>query len=228
MDSEVIIPLIGTFITFVVSISTSVAILKKKNKLKLNRYFAGFFLFISFGFFAYFLYHILYDSKVLIYIFYYVARFSYSIGAYFLLHTTFLFLYSEKMDKKYEYISKAYLVSGLGSYLIFYPWIDEELLAEQVVKMFINRVFDLYVVVSILVILIFTLWAFASKLKNTTGMIKKKAMFFTIGIIFAIIAVFLIVFTISEGSIRSLFKIIGIFSMDIGILIIYAGISLKE
>ena len=108
-----IIPLIGSLITVIISIGIYILVNKKKSSFKLNKYFAGFFLFISIGVLAYLIYHVnLYpadESYFFNYFFYYIARISYSLATYCLLFTTFLFLHSEKMNKMYEYFSKMIL-----------------------------------------------------------------------------------------------------------------------
>lgn len=227
MEIQNFLKVITAFITVIFAFVAGYIELKKNPKYWLNRWFATFFVSLSFGFLFYTIYHLMTADPTLIIPFMITAQMLYNFAIISLLMTVFILEYSEKiaMSKKYLSIALILWVLSFFGYFIWVPTINMENYAQGVVDTETPAFWAIYVNIWRVAIAAFVLYKFAKIAMNTEGKSKQRVLWFLWGSVVVVIAMFL---NTIGGLLSSLWiEIFSLIGFDIGIVMIVKGFLIK-
>jgi hypothetical protein len=224
-----IVKITVSLICCIFSIIAGIIEIKKDPESLLNRFFAGFFIFLSIALLLYTLYHTVFNVTIIITLNIIMNGF-YNLGFASLFMVPQVVKYSSK-DPRLKTQGIIVFAIGLGMLLLFFVWppeVDEELLAQGAVSSHLAGLVNLCFNLFRIIILFYGLGVFLRLYPKLDGIARVRMLHFTWGLIFSFLV---IVFAALAGMVQEAseyIKLIALLMTIAGSAITLRGFLLKE
>ena len=223
MDLLNILKIVAAVITVIIAITVGIIELRLHPDNVLNRWFFLFFISASFGFLAYTTYHlILFNSDLVIPIMI-TAHILFNFIPVSLVMTVFILEKYKKIAMSFRYLGIMMIVFILMScgYFIFVPKLDMARYSQGIVDTTTHLGLFIFVNLTRIVLFAFVVYKYAKLTKIVGEDTKKRVQWFFVGIIVAIVGLFI---NLVGGTLRIiLLEICALILVDIGIILVFKG-----
>ena len=228
MDIINILKIVGASSTLIVAAFCGIIELRKNPKSWINRFFAVFYFALALGFFLYTIYHFIFNNVILVIPIMITGHIFFNFGFACLLVSALMISTSQRtvLNKKYLVpVFVLYIVSFIG-YFIWIPELNLEDYAEGIVNTSTPPYWFIFVNLYRVLILIFVIIRFSQLASRATGVFRKQLLFFTIGTISILIALFVNAFGGQIPSLELFLEVSMFVFMDAGMIISLRGFTI--
>lgn len=227
MDIFNLIKIIAAAITVVISFTVGFRVLRLNPGNLLNKWFTLFFISSSLGFLTYTIYHLILNNPQIIVPMMIIAQIFFNFIFISLLMTVFILEKYEKVAMSLRYLG---LMMGLfiimsAGYFIWIPTLNMARYTQGIVDT--NTPTEWFIFINLVrtVLSIYVVYKYAIMTRNIEEDTKKRVQWFFIGIIFAIIGMFI---NLIGGFLRSIIiEIFALIAIDIGTIALFKGFLIK-
>ncbi|MFX1280084.1 MAG: hypothetical protein ACFFA3_11750 [Promethearchaeota archaeon] len=225
MDLLNILKIIAAVITVIIAITVGIIELRLHPDNVLNRWFFLFFISASFGFLAYTTYHlILFNSDLVIPIMI-TAHILFNFIPVSLVMTVFIIEKYKKIAMSFRYLGTMMIIFILMSFGYFIPEFTPELdmtrYSQGIVDTTTHLGWFIFVNLTRIILFAFVVYKYAKLTKNVGEDTKKRVQWFFVGIIVAIVGLFI---NLAGGTLRIiLLEICALILVDVGIILVFKG-----
>ncbi len=227
MDIYNIIKIITAIITFIISITIGFRVLRLNPKDLLNIWFTLFFISSSLGFLIYTIYHLILNNPQIIIPIMITAQIFFNFLVISLMMTVFILEKYKKVAMSLKYLGSMMLLFFIMSvgYFIWTPELDLARYAQDIVDTNTPTEWFIFITLLRIVLSIYVVYKYAMITRQIEEETKKKVQWFFIGIIFAIIGMFV---NFIGGFLRSIIiEILALIIIDVGTIAIFRGFLIK-
>ena len=223
MDLLNILKIIAATITVIIAFTVGIIELKLDKNNMLNRWFFLFFISASLGFLAYTAYHlILFNSDLVIPIMI-TAHIIINFIPISLVMTVFILEKYEKIAMSFRYLGIMMILFVIISfgYFIWVPELDLARYSQGIVDTSTPKGWFIFVNVIRILLFVFVVYKYARITKSIGEDSKKRIQWFFVGIVIAIIGLFI---NLAGGMLKWIpMEIIALIAVDIGIVLAFKG-----
>lgn len=227
MDPINLFKIITAAITVILSFTVGFHVIRLNPKDLLNIWFTLFFISSSLGFLIYTIYHLILNNSQIIIPLMITAHIFFNFIFISLIMTVFVLEKFKKVAMSLKYLGSMILLFFLMSvgYFIWIPELDMVRYAQGIVDTNTPTEWLIFITLVRTVLSIFVVYKYAIITKKIEDQTKKRVQWFFIGIIFAIIGMFV---NLIGGFLRSIMiEIIALIIIDLGTISIFRGFLIK-
>ena len=223
MDIWNVTKIIAAVITIIVPLLVGARVFTLDKKNWLNRWFTLFFVFGSFGFMFYTIYHLILDNASIIIPLMITAQFCFNFISISLLMTVFILEKYAKVAMSPKYlviVSLIFIIMSIG-YLIWPPKLDMVSYSLGIVNTETEIGLLIFVNLSRIIILVYAIYRYVLIANKLEGDSKKRIQWFNAGVIIVVLGLLL---NLAGGALNSIpIELIALFAIDIGSIVIFKG-----
>lgn len=223
MDLLNILKIIAATITVIIAITVGIIELRLNPNNMLNRWFFLFFISAALGFLVYTTYHfILFNSDLVIPIMV-TAHILFNFIPISLVMTVFIIEKYEKIAMSFRYLGIMMILFGIMSfgYFIWVPTLDMTDYSNGIVNTTTRDEWFIFVNLIRILLFAFVVYKYAKITRSIEEDTKKRIQWFFVGIIVAIIGLFI---NLVGGMLKWIpMEIIALIAVDIGIVLVFKG-----
>ena len=223
MDLLNLLKIIAATITVIIAITVGIIELRLNPDNMLNRWFFLFFISAALGFLAYTAYHfILFNSDLVIPIMV-TAHILFNFIPISLVMTVFIIEKYEKIAMSFRYLGIMMILFGIMSfgYFIWVPTLDMTDYSNGIVNTTTRDEWFIFVNLIRILLFAFVVYKYAKITRSIEEDTKKRIQWFFVGIIVAIIGLFI---NLVGGMLKWIpMEIIALIAVDIGIVLVFKG-----
>ncbi|MFX0000459.1 MAG: hypothetical protein ACFE9Q_08185 [Candidatus Hodarchaeota archaeon] len=227
MDVFNIIKIITAILNVIIAFTVGFRVLSLNPRDLLNIWFTLFFISSSLGFLIYTIYHLILNNPQIIIPIMITAHIFFNFIFISLMMTVFILEKFKKVAMSLKYLGSMivlFFIMSVG-YFIWKPELDMVRYAQDIVDTNTPIEWHIFITLVRIALSIFVVYKYALITKKVEEQTRKKVQWFFIGIIFAIIGMFV---NLIGGFLRSIIiEILALIIIDVGTLSIFRGFLLK-